>query len=529
MRFSSVAAAALLSVPLALPAPAAAAAPSADFDGDGYADLAIGAPTDSVAGQDSAGAVNVIYGGPHGLHSAGNQEFTQASPGVGDAPQLGDRFGAALAAGDFDGDGYADLAVGVPGEGVPTGVGQGEVARASAGMVQVLYGSRDGLRGESRLGWTQDRPGVKGTTHARDGFGGTLAAGDFDGDGRADLAIGTPLEPLGDRLAAGAVNVLYGSASGLTAAGDQLWTLDSPGIKGVAGGGFRFGWALAAGDVSGDGRDDLAIGVPGGRISGRLDAGAVTVLYSRAGGLSAVDDLWSQDARGIKGRAERLDNFGTAVAIGDLDADGIGDLAIGVQFEDVGAARDAGAVNVLYGSRAGLGERGDQLWTENTPGIRGAAARRDRFGATLTIADFSRNGVDDLAIGVPGEDVGAAQDAGAVNLLYGSHERGLRSRGNQRWTQDARGVKSRADAADLFGTALAAGDFDGDGASDLAVGAPHETVAGHGLAGAVNVLPGSRRGLRSDPDELLTQATAGIAGAVGSDSLGTALAATSRN
>ena len=144
MKIRSVAAATLLSVPLALPAPALAAAPGADFDGDGYTDLAIGAPTDSVAGQDAAGAVNVIYGGPHGLTSRGNQEFTQASPGVGDTPELGDRFGAALAAGDFDGDGYADLAIGVPGEGVPSGVGQGEVARVSAGMVQVLYGSRRG-------------------------------------------------------------------------------------------------------------------------------------------------------------------------------------------------------------------------------------------------------------------------------------------------------------------------------------------------------------------------------------------------
>ena len=247
------------------------------------------------------------------------------------------------------------------------------------------------------------------------------------------------------------------------------------------------------------------------------------MLYGRSAGLSSIDDLWSQDARGIKGRAERLDNFGSAVAIGDLDGDGIGDLAIGVELEDVGAARDAGAVNVLYGSRAGLGEDGDQLWTEDTPGIRGAAARRDRFGAALTIADFSRNGADDLAIGVPGEDIGDARDAGAVNLLYGNRGHGLSSRGNQRWTQDARGVKSRADTADLFGTALAGGDFDDDGADELAVGAPHETVAEHALAGAVNVLPGSRRGLRADPDELLTQAMAGIAGAVGSDSLGTAL------
>ncbi len=322
--------------------------------------------------------------------------------------------------------------------------------------------------------------------------------------------------------------MLYGSRSGLTAGRDQLWTLNSPGIKGIAGASFRFGWTLAAGEMSGNGHDDLAIGIPGGRISGQREAGAVTVLYGRSGGLSSADDLWSQDARGIKGRAGDTDNFGAALAIADLDRDGIGDLAVGVPLDDVGAVPDAGAVNVLYGSNSGLRSDPDELWTQNSAGIKGVASQRDRFGSALIAADFSRDAAADLAIGVPGEDAGGEIDAGVVVVLYGRPGSGLGQRGDQRWLQDRRGVKAHGEPGDLFGAALAAGDFDADNAFDLAIGAPHDDVAGNGLAGAVNVLAGSGEGLREASDQLWTQATAGVLGAAGRDSFGSSLASGSR-
>ena len=115
-----------------------------------------------------------------------------------------------------------------------------------------------------------------------------------------------------------------------------MWTQDTRAIKGIAGRGHGFGAALAAGDLSRNGRDELAIGIPGGVISGQTGAGAVSVLYGRDGGLSSVDDLWSQDARGIKGRAEADDGFGSALAIGDFDGDRRGDLAIGSPHDSVG-------------------------------------------------------------------------------------------------------------------------------------------------------------------------------------------------
>jgi hypothetical protein len=404
---------------LALWAPAGHAAflpANADFNDDGFSDLAVGAPVDSVQGQDGAGAVNVLYGGARGLSTRGEQQFTQATPGIGDVPEQDDFFGGALAAGDFNGDGIGDLAIGVPGEGVPTGDGTN---RAAAGMVHVLYGSRDGLRVAGSDAWTQDSPGIKGVTEARDGFGTALAVGNFDGDREDDLGIGVPGEGVSGQQAAGAVNVLYGTRGGLSEARDQLWTQNTSGIKGVAGSGFQMGTALAANDVSGNNRDELAIGIPGGRVSGHSDAGAVLVLYGRARGLTSVDDLWSQDARGIKGVSEAGDHFGNALAIGDFDRDRVGDLAVGVPEEGVGGASDAGAVNVIYGSQTGLREDPDQLWTQNSRGIKGVSRPNEHFGVALVAVDFSRNVADDLAIGVPNDDISGRPDAGAVNVLYG--------------------------------------------------------------------------------------------------------------
>ena len=168
----AVAATVMAAVTVTPSATAALRPPSADFDGDGHADLAVGAPSDSVAGQDAAGAVSVLYGDSGGLTARRHQQFTQASPGVSGAPEPGDRFGATLVAGDFDGDGYADLAVGVPGEGT--------IAGARVGVVQILHGSPHGLIGHGEPPWWQGRAGVKGTAEGEDNFAVALAAGDFD-------------------------------------------------------------------------------------------------------------------------------------------------------------------------------------------------------------------------------------------------------------------------------------------------------------------------------------------------------------
>ena len=154
---------------------AAPAAPAqslqADFNDDGADDLAVGVPGEDIGGPPfNSGAVNVLYGSASGLSGTGSQLFTQASPGVPGNPGEGESFGDALASGDFDNDGFADLAVGVPGEGIGAAV--------AAGAVNVLYGSAGGLTGTGSQLFTQ----VGGAVEDGDGFGSALAAGDFDNE-----------------------------------------------------------------------------------------------------------------------------------------------------------------------------------------------------------------------------------------------------------------------------------------------------------------------------------------------------------
>jgi hypothetical protein len=177
---------------------------AADVNNDGFADLVVGVPGENGA----AGAVNVLYGTGGGLSGAGSQVFFQA----GGNSESGDQFGYALAAGDFNNDGFADLAVGAPFE---------DVGRAGgAGAVSVLYGSANGLTtGGGRL-FTQ----AGGTVEALDGFGFALAAGNFNNDSFADLAVGASGEAVGSAGQAGAVSVLAGSAGGLTTSGARLFT-----------------------------------------------------------------------------------------------------------------------------------------------------------------------------------------------------------------------------------------------------------------------------------------------------------------
>ena len=126
----------------------------------------------------------------------------------------------------------------------------------------------------------------------------------------------------------------------------------------------------------------------------------------------------------------------------DFDNDGFDDLAIGVRGESVGTVALAGAASVIFGSLSGLAAAGNRLWHQNVAGVAGVAECGDGFGNALASGDFDNDGFDDLAIGAPGEDVGAAANAGAINLLFGSAA-GLTAAGNQVWHQDSAGVVRR--------------------------------------------------------------------------------------
>ena len=432
-----------------------------DFNGDGFDDLAVGVVGEDVAvfqGQAvDAGAINVLYGSANGLQSDSRSFWHQSSnvrtTPIQDTVEAGDQFGAALAAGDFNGDLYDDLAIGVPGESVGT--------TPNAGAVNILYGMPYGLLSDPFAPlitqiWHQNRSGIAETAEDSDSFGSALAAANFGKTTHEDLAIGAQGESVGTLIGAGAVHVLYGSDNGLTSSGSQLWTQNSSGILDAAELSDGFGDSLAAANFGRTAHADLAIGSPLENVGSVVNAGAVNIIYGSSTGLAATgNQFWHQNSTGIASTAVEGDQFGDALAAANFGKSTQADLAVGVPGETVGTgAFGAGAVHVLYGGSTGLSSTGSQFWTQNSSGILDTSEVLDQFGYSLSAANFGKSGEADLAVGARGESVSGVGNAGAINVIYGTTN-GLSSTGNQFWNQDSAGVPDSAEADDGFGSSLA--------------------------------------------------------------------------
>jgi hypothetical protein len=539
-------------VPIAEPAPPPAR-PSApteaivfgDFNGDGRKDVAMGMPNYDVEPglskgviQHDAGAIRIRYAAYAGKlmedHPDVARELWNQNHLEGLTAEAGDRFGAALAAGDFNRDGYDDLAVGSPGEDRTLENKFGTVTLEDVGQVTILWGSLNGLTTLPSQ-WIQ-RGGV-----ANDRLGTALAAGDFNRDSYVDLAVGVP----GYNSGNGIVRVFHGAGytdwasrnivqqewqlvgdpedlDDTTGTSKQLYFIPLPlccarsGLSIPRTDRYAFGSTLATGDFDGDGYTDLAAGAPRADVSSdngyKTDAGAVSVIYGSKDGLSTVkeprflaqnrtveeDDfswfhggIWTVSTRyviGLEGRAEPDDRFGSSLAVGDFNGNGFDDLAVGVPYEGIWARIDhgyaiekqrrdnVGAVNVVFGSPAGLRMDGNQIWHQYGGGVNhdrlpDDAEENDLFGKTLAAGDFTGDGLDDLAVGVPHEDLVGQVDAGIVHVLPGSNSEGLfATRSDPIWHHLA--VGGAINRRDFFGNALGAGDINADGVAELAIAAP---------------------------------------------------------
>jgi hypothetical protein len=251
----------------------------------------------------------------------------------------------------------------------------------------------------------------------------------------------------------------------------------------MLGGVLGYGQSGLAANFVGDGHDDLVVGAPG-EAPGASPRAGVAFLFGGSGYGVTPTEILDQGGLDID---EQGDLFGSAFASGDFDGDGEDDLAIGAPGEAPGPEPRAGAVFIYRGTAGGL----KALAKLDQTGL-GSNETDDRFGATLAAADFNGDGYDDLAVGAPGEDLGAGAPTGVVFLFLGTPN-GLQPQ--RVIDQTGLGVN---EAGDMFAEALAAGDYNGDGRADLAVGAPGEAPGPDERSGVVFVFRGHALGLATD-------------------------------
>lgn len=380
-----------------------AAFATGDFDGDGIEDLAVGVPGAAVDGNFSAGGAAVLYGGGDGVAPRATRWVQVTDKSVAFA-------GRALAAGNFDARGGDDLAVGVPQEAAAP-------AHPASGAVHVVSFRSDGAPGAQRRITQATLPGV--AVETGDGFGAALTAGDLDDDGIDDLVVGVPGEAIGDTRRAGLVHVLRGVAGqGPDPESSLRYTQDTEGVPGVVEADDLFGQTLATGDVTGDGVDDLVVGAPGEAIGDEAAAGAVWVMPGGSDGpRTAETQLLDQNDAGISGGSEAGDRFGAALAVGDIDGDGVADLLVGAESESESGTADVGVVNGFRGGPGQLVDH-DPFALQPGDGFPGAVTDGSRLGGSLVVGDFDDDAEFELVAGAPGVGIDGAANAGRVLVAY---------------------------------------------------------------------------------------------------------------
>ena len=413
-----------------------------DVNGDGYSDVIVGA-SGYGNGQSNEGRAYVYLGSASGLGAVPAWAVESNAPF--------DAFGSSVAtAGDVNGDGFSDVVVGAP---------VGDDGQMDEGRAFVFLGSGSGLA--TLPAWTA------GGDQAGAGFGSSVAtAGDVDGDGYADVLIGADGYDDG-QANEGRTFVFLGSANGL--ATTPAWTAE-PDQAGASFGGS----VQTAGDVNGDGYSDVVVGA---RLhdNGQTDEGRASVYLGSSSGL-ATTPAWT--ARGGQANAD----FGSSVATaGDVNGDGYADVLVGAGAFDNGQT-DEGRAFVYLGGASGLAIA--PAWAAGS-GQAGAW-----FGFAVAAAgDVNGDGYSDVLVGSPFYDSGQADEGGA--FLYLGSSGGLAT--SPAWT-----AESKQEFA-TFGVAVAtAGDVNGDGYADVVVGSSYYD-GGQTDEGRAYVYLGSSGGLATTP------------------------------
>ncbi|WP_405479563.1 FG-GAP-like repeat-containing protein [Streptomyces sp. NBC_00009] len=437
----------------------------ADFNHDGYGDVAYSAGWATVGGKKGAGQIVALYGSANGMNAAARKTVSQNTTGVPGTAETNDGFGWVSAYGDFNSDGFDDLAVSADHEDVD--------GDTDGGTVLIMWGSQSGLTG----GTTIKDPAVS----SHDRWGRTLAAGDFDGDGKDDLAIGS------------SASTIYVYKGGITSAGTSggRYTLKPPIMSGGGAGPIT----LTAGDVNNDGKTDLVVD----GYETDSDYGWNTNYYVPG------------SASGLDGSSATELKRGVITGIGDVNGDGFGDIVTGQSWDpskdgspSVPESVTGGKINIIYGSAGGPATTAEI--SQDTGSVPGSSERGDAFGSELTLGDINGDGYQDLAIGAAGENLNGVVNAGAVTVLYGSPEGLNTGSGSQYFAQSTAGVPGTDEKDDQFGTEVKLTDVTGDGKSDLTVGAWGE----NDFNGSLTYLPSNGTKLTTTGARSLSATSVGV-------------------
>ena len=377
-----------------------------DVNGDGYGDLIIGAGLADPNGDSLAGETYIVYGAANAPGAGGVLDLSMLD-GTNGFTLTGidayDRSGFSVSsAGDVNGDGYDDLIIGASGAD-PNGDSQ-------AGETYIVYGGASA----PGTGGVLDLSGLDGTNGFiltgidagdRSGFS-VSSAGDVNGDGYDDLIIGARYaDPNGE--SSGESYVIYGGANAPGIGG----VLDLSALDGTNGfilngidAGDNSGWSVSsAGDVNGDGYDDLIIAARSADPNGRNSAGETYIIYGGASapGSDGVLDLSSLALDGSTGfivnGIDAFDYSGISVSsAGDVNGDGYDDLIIGAHYADPNGRNSAGETYIVYGGAKGT----ESLTPVTAQGI----AAADNFTGNAGDDSFTDIATDDVVRGGAGDD-----------------------------------------------------------------------------------------------------------------------------
>ncbi|MFJ7059042.1 FG-GAP and VCBS repeat-containing protein [Streptomyces microflavus] len=422
-----------------------------DFDGDGFEDLVVPVPEGTVSGVKKAGYLVVYPGNAKGVGPARHKVIHQNTAGVPGAATAGAGFGAGTTA-DIDRDGYTDLLV-----------------RPAKGPQVILFGGTKGLG-----------------TRAVDFKGRGGAVGDFDGDGRTDVAgidhadWGGKVvvsENIGADGSAGTTRTVLPADGSTQVESVQAVDInndgrddllvrsgctDEPDCDGTGlylstGTGFKETPIVAApgtylnhssvtvGSVNGDVYPDLVFTRQPTGYDSDLDfpskGGAVAVVHGGPKGQNTkLKPKWiTQSTAGVPGADEAGDAMGASAAVADLDGDGYGEVVVGLPGEDVGKVKDAGGVLVFKGRASGITGAGTKVIGQATKNVPGVDEKGDRFGGEVHIVAAAKRVPATLAVAAPGENT----NQGAVWLFKGSRS-GPVTKGSVSFGESSLGLKPSA-------------------------------------------------------------------------------------